>query len=60
MTTLEAHQRLFTGTANVAQTAAALGIPTAQLMASFRAYCAENPIDPDGWAREITLAWPFA
>lgn len=57
---LEAHQILFKGQSNVAQMAKTLGVPLADLQASFRAYVAANPVDESIWQGDIELGWPWA
>ena len=57
---LEAHQILFKGQSNVAQMAKALGVPLADLQASFRAYVRANPVDESIWQGDIELGWPWA
>jgi len=59
MSLLEAHQVLFRGQSNVAQMAAALGVPLAELQASFRDYVARNPIDEDVWQGDVEMSWPW-
>ena len=56
---LEAHQLLYKGQSNVAQLAKTLGIPLVELQLSFSQYCVENPVEPDGWKRDVDLSWPF-
>lgn len=60
MSRLEAHQLLFRGQSNAAALAAALGVPLAELQASFRDYVAANPIDESVWQGDVELAWPWA
>lgn len=59
MTRDEAHATLFKGQANVAKTAALVGVTTEELKQSFARYAASIPLDDDAWRRDVDLAWPW-
>lgn len=56
---LEAHQILYKGQSNIAVMAKKLGIPLSQLQLSFRKFCVENSVEPDGWKSDVDLSWPY-
>jgi hypothetical protein len=49
MTQNEAHRLLYGGQTNVARLALDLGVEPDELKASFRAYVAHTPFDPNSW-----------
>ena len=55
----EVHMALFTGQVNIAKAAKDSKIPLADLQASFREFCALNPVDPDEWHNDIEICWPW-
>ena len=59
MTLNEALATLYTGQANVAQTAALVGISTEELKQAFAAYAPTIPLNDDAWLGDVELSWPF-
>lgn len=60
MTEGEALAVLFTGQANVAKMAAAVGIPTEEMKTKFAAYAVTIPLTDEVWEGDVEMAWPFA
>ena len=51
---------LFRGQSNVRLMAADVGISLEEMQRLFREYVAKTPIDPDVWAGDIEISWPYS
>ena len=51
---------LFRGQSNVKVMATDVGISLEEMQQLFREYVAKTPIDPDVWAGDIEISWPYS
>lgn len=59
MTIDEALIVLFRGQSNVKIMANEVGVTLEEMQQLFREYVARTPLDPDVWAGDVEIAWPF-